>query len=362
MNKEANILNGQTVKKDIDDTQLSEVIDVLGYMRSLSTVAIERLASESILVREWTAYWIANFCSGLKKNTAVYYESVCEQHINRVLGGFVITELTSETIQLFINSLSIGVGIDHPLSPKSVKNVHGILHKCLDSAVRYEYLTCNPSTNITLPFLPHRDINVMTNAMITEFIKRIHGTEKEPIYLFALFTGMRESEIIGLTWDCINFDTGSINIHRQLAQDRKTRAFSFAPLKNNKARVIYPSEFVMKLLAKVKKDNPETVDNFVFVNKRFGTHYTISAVYKTFKRVVSKMGYPELRVHDLRHTYAVLSLQAGDDIKSLQHNLGHYSSAFTLDVYGHFTIDMQKTSAKKMSDFISEIFPELIGH
>lgn len=362
MNTENNIIKNQTLKNDANEIQLSEITDVLGYMRTLGNSEIARLDKENILVSEWTDYWITNFCGGIKKNTIVYYQSVCEQHINRVLGNHVISTLNPETIQLFVNSLSIGVGIEQPLSPKSVKNVHGILHKCLDSAVRYDYLASNPSTNIVLPFNPHKEINIMTNTMISEFFMLIKGTDKEAVYLVALFTGMRESEIIGLTWDCVNFRTGSINIYQQLAQDRKTREFYFAPLKNNKARIIYPSDFVMNLLAELKKATPETDEKFVFVSKTSGTHYTINAIYKTFKRFVNRMGHPELRVHDLRHTYAVLCLQAGEDIKTLQYNLGHYSAAFTLDVYGHYTVDMQKTSAKKMSDFISETFPELSGH
>lgn len=77
--------------------------------------------------------------------------------------------------------------------------------------------------------------------------------------------------------------------------------------------------------------------------------------------MVTKIGFPDVRFHDLRHTYAVLSIQAGDDIKTLQYNMGHHSAAFTLDVYGHCQIDMKLKSAVKMGLLINEKFPEIIN-
>ena len=67
------------------------------------------------------------------------------------------------------------------------------------------------------------------------------------------------------------------------------------------------------------------------------------------------MGIPEMRFHDLRHSFAVISLRSGDDIKTLQSNLGHASAAFTLDVYGHITEDMKKASADRMESFIKAV-------
>ena len=66
------------------------------------------------------------------------------------------------------------------------------------------------------------------------------------------------------------------------------------------------------------------------------------------------IGFPELRFHDLRHTYAVNALRGGDDIKSVQDNLGHHTAAFTLDTYGHVTEQMKRESAARMERIIEE--------
>jgi len=69
--------------------------------------------------------------------------------------------------------------------------------------------------------------------------------------------------------------------------------------------------------------------------------------------IVNGMGIPESRFHDLRHSYAIASIQAGDDIKTVQENLGHHTAAFTLDTYGHVTDKMKQESAARMERFIN---------
>lgn len=92
----------------------------------------------------------------------------------------------------------------------------------------------------------------------------------------------------------------------------------------------------------------------VFTNPT-GGHLSYRTVYDCFKRIVDTIGIPETRFHDLRHTYAVNAIRAGDDIKTVQGNLGHATAAFTLNVYAHFTREMQQDSAQRMDDFAKKI-------
>ena len=83
--------------------------------------------------------------------------------------------------------------------------------------------------------------------------------------------------------------------------------------------------------------------------------YVICIRYRAFKLVVCELGMPTVRFHDLRHSYAVVSLKSGDDVKTVQENLGHATAAFTLDVYGHVTEKMKKDSADRMQAFIKSV-------
>ena len=86
-----------------------------------------------------------------------------------------------------------------------------------------------------------------------------------------------------------------------------------------------------------------------------GSHLDGRSVWRQFKTQIKKVGLPETRFHDLRHTYAVSSLRAGDDVKTVQENLGHHTAAFTLDQYGHVTETMKRDSAKRMEAFIKAL-------
>lgn len=83
-----------------------------------------------------------------------------------------------------------------------------------------------------------------------------------------------------------------------------------------------------------------------------GTNLSPQTVYYHYKKLAAQIGAPDSRVHDLRHTFAVLSLQNGDDVKTVQGNLGHATAAFTLDVYGHVSERMKEASAARMEGYI----------
>ena len=86
-----------------------------------------------------------------------------------------------------------------------------------------------------------------------------------------------------------------------------------------------------------------------------GHRITPQAAYRAFKLVVCELGMPKTRFHDLRHSYAVVSLKSGDDVKPVQENLGHATASFTLDTYGHVTEKMKKDSADRMQAFIKSV-------
>ena len=100
-------------------------------------------------------------------------------------------------------------------------------------------------------------------------------------------------------------------------------------------------------------------DSGLVFTDELGHHLTANAVYKDFKAVVASIGRPDARFHDLRHSYAVAAIRSGDDIKTVQGNLGHATAAFTLDVYGHVTEQMKQESAARMQSYIKDI---LEGH
>lgn len=185
------------------------------------------------------------------------------------------------------------------------------------------------------------------------------------MFLVTLFTGMRQGEVLGLSWDCVDFDRGTVNINKQLQKaPGGGSVYNLVSPKNGKGRIITPAPDVMQLLRNQRCRQElwqlraegawDNNDNLVFTDE-LGRHLMPHTVYHNYKKVVASIGYPNARFHDLRHTYAVNSIRAGDDLKTLQENLGHYTSSFTLDQYGHVTDQMKRDSADRMQQFINKI-------
>ena len=94
--------------------------------------------------------------------------------------------------------------------------------------------------------------------------------------------------------------------------------------------------------------------DLVFTNET-GRHLARQTVYRQFKKLAAQIGMPDARFHDLRHSYAVAALQSGDNVKTVQQNLGHHTAAFTLDVYGHVSESMKRENAERMEAFINTV-------
>ena len=216
-----------------------------------------------------------------------------------------------------------------------------------------------------MTFIEKKELQPLDEAETKLFLDAVKGHPFELLYTFTLFTGLREGEALGLTWDRIDFMRGTILVSRQLQKEKKAGgAFLLVPLKNDKPRRITPAPWVMQLLRDRKLQQYEHKEkagaawsnpmNLVFTNE-LGGNLIPQTVVRHFKEIVTAIGRPDARFHDLRHSYAVASLRSGDDIKTVQGNLGHATAAFTLDVYGHVTNQMQEASAVRMEAYIKGI-------
>jgi integrase len=179
-----------------------------------------------------------------------------------------------------------------------------------------------------------------------------------------LFTGLREGEALALTFDCVSFVNGSITVNKQLQLVRGSKGqYRLVATKNSKVRTIHVAPYVLDILRDIRQEQernraiygpPLEKIPYVFCTP-MGEHYKPNTVYKNFKAVVRSLGYDHIRLHDLRHSYAVASIRSGDDIKTVQDNLGHATASFTLDVYGHVTDQMKRDSAARMEQFIQSV-------
>ena len=327
----------------------------------------EYLEPSKLTVGQWLGIWRNEYLDGVKPNTKAAYKNICNNILIPVIGAIDLVSLSPHAVQTFINRLNREERkmtkyskTAKAYSPKSVRNIHGVLHKSLQIAKKIGYLKTNPADKPILKRAKKADIQPLDEQEIAVFLQAIKNHRFERLFFVALFTGMRRGEILGLTWDKVDFDKGVITVDNQLQYDRAKKEHELVSTKNGKARTITPPERVMSILREQKRlqaglrlaagevwqDN-----NFVFTNA-IGGYIALTTLRNHFKKVVAAIGLPERRFHDLRHTYATTALANGVNVKDVQETLGHYSAAFTLDTYGHTTTQSKKESAAKIDALI----------
>lgn len=318
--------------------------------------------ADDLTVSQWLEIWRRDFLGNVKPGTAINYEMTLRVHVIPALGEIPLAELKTPPIQrLYNRKLAEG------LSPKSIKNLHGCLHKALDIAVRIGYIQKNPSSACILPRVTQAEIHPLDTPDLGKLMESMKGHEYEALIMVAIFTGMRSGELLGLTWDCVDFENGLIRITKQLIQPRvKGGKFQYGTLKNDKPRTLTPAQFVMDVLQEHKTKqlaqkqaagcdwNDGGFPNLVFTHPD-GSHLSQPTVWKILQKILANAGLEAHRFHDLRHTYVVNAFRAGDDVKTVQQNAGHYSAAFTLDRYAHVTETMHRESANRMQSFFEAL-------
>ena len=352
-------------RREVKDKMEAFLEELEEKKQSLILPEYEPENEDDMLLSDWLETWQRTYLADIKRSTKDTYRSAIDNHINPVLGCYPLSKLKAPVIQEFYNLLHEDKG----LSPKYIKNIHGVLHSALDKAVEVEYAAKNYSSVCSIPKVEDPEIKPLNKQEQERLFAALKGEPFEDLILTDLFTGLRCGELIGLTWDCIDFDQGIIHVKKQLSMPRKKGGGGkcyWSSLKNGKTRIVVPAPFVMDVLKHHKAVQAAQklaagslwdegdFPGLVFTHPN-GYHYIQPTIWKEFQKILKKAGLNHYRVHDLRHTFAVNSIKAGDDIKTLQENMGHYSAAFTLDKYGHVVDEMRKASSSRMQKLIESM-------
>lgn len=315
------------------------------------------IAPQKMTVGQWLDIWAAEYLGDRKPGTLAAYLSNIKIYLKPAFGAVKLSDLHPHAVQSFVN------GLTH-LSPSSVRLAHKVLHVAMEKAVQLDYIPRNPATKCILPKDETKDIKPLDDAQAALLLAAAKGTDMEHIITIALFTGLRMSEIAGLTWDSVDMEKGILTIDKQLVRPSYKIDKTFNSPKGGKSRIISvaPSviatlkvQHIKQLEMRIRAGTAWSNENNLIFTQEDGTPFYQWLIAKNFRALLDDAGLQGVRFHDLRHTYAVNAIRAGDDIKTIQGNLGHTTAAFTLDKYGHFTERMKQDSANRMENFIKGV-------
>lgn len=283
------------------------------------------------------------------------YESYARQvrvHIAPALGGLKLTKLAAADLQRFYRAM-----LDAGLAPGTVNRQHAIIHRALAQATRWGLVARNVADLVDPPRPEHKEMQPLTPSQVGEFLRAARDDRFFALYVLAIATGMRQSELLGLTWRDVNEADALVYVRQQLIYTPGA-GFSFSEPKTAKGRraIALPGMVVEALRAHRVNQESEKIlvgeaweeNGLVFPNEVGRPIERGNLVRRSFLPLLDRAGLPRIRFHDLRHTAATLLLSEGAHPKVVQERLGHSTIGVTLDVYSHVLPHMQREAAAKL--------------
>lgn len=282
------------------------------------------------------------------------YESITRVHLIPRLGNIPLVQLTSEQLQKHY-TLKLNEG----LSPRSIRYHHVVLHKALETAMKWGLLARNVSDGVDVPRARQAEMRTWDEYEVTRFLEAARDSRYYALFHTALFTGMRRSELLALQWRDIDFH--QISVNRSLHQLRDGSYVFTQPKSVKSRRTIALSPSSVLTLSEHKEDQkgiramlglPLRDDDLVFATHD-GKPLRPNTVSRAWAALAAHAGLKIIRLHDARHTHASLMLKQGVHPKIVQERLGHSSIQVTLDTYSHVAPGLQEAAAESFDRLVS---------
>ena len=352
--------DGKPIYRSVFAEKQSDLMPKLHELKD-QYAGVELTEDSSITLGEWLGRWLEEYKKPtLRPSTFAGYSKDIANHILPYLGSKRLTQLKTADIQKHYNRLLESGrmkdnGKGRGLSNATVRGIHMVLREALDSAVREGLIPKNPADGTSPPKIYRSEKQVLTKDQLETFMKLIEGDEEWYDFFYTeIITGMRQGEICGLRWEDFDREKRTLRVARSVDFVNKELVIGETKTEDGK-RTIYLPDSLWHILAERQRQKGAFSD-WIFPNLlKPEWPLNPSRAYRQLKKLLEIGGLPSIRFHDLRHSYAVVSIKSGDDIKTVQENLGHATAAFTLDVYGHVTQKMKQDSADRMGRFIRSV-------
>ncbi len=359
---------------------------------------------------DYLDFWIDTYCNfNLKYSTIVTYLNIMKNYLKPMLGGYSLSQIDTQMLQEFINKIYV----EKNLSKWYLKGIMKVIKGSLKYACyTVNYINENPAERVHIPryeIVAGDPAHIFTQEEIERILDRFKNTPHiYYAFLTAYYTGMRTSEVFGLTWDCVDFDNKTITINKNIIrknkfglpkrykstkghsievwsygtcknpqsqrtisigdtlveslkefkrlQEENRRYYGDNYLKHYEKRVISeytqrPEIKIVDAKAELNVDLPEAQLVFVSPNGFFrGTESTRYA----FKVINYELGIP-CRFHDFRDTHATRLIEQGADIKAVSKRLGHSTIMTTYNIYVRVTDKMETETVKTFEGYANTL-------
>ena len=330
-------LEGRQIKKAIGSNK-KQAEKALGEIMSEIHAGTYRKVQE-IGFKDFCDRWLTDYASvNTRPRTYAGYRSYIENHLKPFFGNRNISEIGTETVQRYVSAKVVEGKLSHRAIGHSLTIFKGIMGTAFD----WGYIKQVPGARVKKPKVPHKEMEYLSPDEVHKLLEACNPADKV-LFLTAVFTGCRRSELLAIQWADIDLNESTIRVNKGLYKgklvDTKTE--------HSRRRISVPAS-VLNALMDHKLTCPASEMDLVFCTKQ-GNPYHPDWVYKKkFLPALRIAGIREMGMHALRHTCATLMIAANVQPKAIQAHLGHSSIQVTMDLYGHLLPSTQKDAAARL--------------
>lgn len=332
----------------------------------------DRLLAETIREREagmnlskmtletFLGRWLKAQRMRVKASTLRSHESHIRLYINPALGKLAIDKITPSDVERMMAGI-----VDRGLSALTARHVRTTLRKALGTALRDNLVSRNAAASVELPRLEHRDMTALTRDETARLIATCveANTAVADVVIVAVTTGLRQGELLGLSWNNLSLDAvyPGLEVRNSLTRSHDG-GWEVGETKTKQSRrhvdlgvdavAALRRQKVRQLEHKLRAGSAWRETGLVFSNE-LGEHLVGWNITGAFHTLTKRSRIRDCRFHDLRHTAASLWLQAGLNLKTVSEALGHTSIAITADVYGKVSPVQRRELADVMNSVTS---------
>ena len=286
----------------------------------------------------------------VKPKTYTRYESLVRVHIIPHIGRIQLNRLTPERVEKMLADLS-GV-----ISDRSRLHVYRVLSRALNIAVRWKRVGRNVCQAVEAPRAAEPEMYVLSAAEVERLLKAAEGDRLYALYVTAVYTGMRQGELLGLRWQDVDLDEKTAWVRQTLQKHGLNPVFGTP--KNNKPRLVPLADKVIEALKTHRVEQEierahwghEYTDYDLVFCQDNGRTLSMRYHWATLRK---KAGLPkQVRFHDLRHTFVSRALAAGGSLRAVSDMVGHHDPGFTARRYAHALQEDQADVIRRLSGYL----------
>ncbi|MDP9459310.1 MAG: site-specific integrase [Actinomycetota bacterium] len=345
---------GRRDRRHVASVKRADVVRMVRDLERKRDAGTAGAAGRAPTVGAWLEHWLDTVAARkVRPSTLVRYRQLVTNQLVPGVGHHRLDRLQPEHVEKLYADLLAG-----DLSPASVLQAHRVLSRAVRVAMQRDKVARNVCTLVDAPSVERQEVDPLTGQESRRVLDAARGHRNAARWSVALALGLRQGEALGLTWDAVDLDVGTLTV-RQALQRQPGKGLVFVQPKSRAGRrtVALPGPLRNALRAHRTAQLAERVaagsvwrDNDLVFCQENGAPIDPRSDHRAWRSLLAEAGVRPARLHDARHTAATLLLQQGVPARVAMEILGHSQISLTLGTYSHVAPELAKDAARRMGE------------